>query len=447
MRGRAVPTTVDIPASLYRKLEAQAAAQGRSVRDLILSCLRFNHAKDRHARSASVKFPMIVSKGPKVSLTNEQIYEHVEFPRFRFCRAATSNWRSWRIVIVKAFLFSVPLLSLFHAPANAQYWKVQTSGIDTNLRAVSVANTPGEKGVSVLVVWACGSNGVILKSVDEGKTWQRLHVEGGETLDFRGVVAFNATTAYLMSSGEGEKSRIYKTTDGGETWSLQGSDNRKEFFLDSIACISEKECIALGDPINGKFLLLKTSNGEHWNPLTTDNMPPALGGEGAFAASNSCIVLKGNEIYFGTGGPAARVFHSSDGGLTWTVVRTPIVQGNASSGIFALAFDGENRLIVIGGDYKQPDYSERVAAYSADNGKTWQLAAKQPSGFRSAVAYLDSGIWVAAGPSGEDISTDGGVHWKHTDSLNLNAWFILDGQGGWGVGAKGTIARFVNHFR
>src|SRR5262249_36556030 len=153
-----------------------------------------------------------------------------------------------------------------------------------------------------------------------------------ETLDFRGIVAFDATTAYLMSSGEGERSRIYKTTDGGETWSLQDSDNRKEFFLDSIACISEKECMALGDPINGKFLLLKTSDGEHWNPLPTDHMPPALGGEGAFAASNSCIVLKGNEIYFGTGGPAARVFHSRDGGLTWTLTRTPVLQGNPSSG-------------------------------------------------------------------------------------------------------------------
>ena len=345
---------------------------------------------------------------------------------------------------VPNFFFLWPVL-LIGTPAQAQYWKVQTSGIDTNLRAVSVANSPSEKGVSVPVVWASGSNGVILKSLDGGKTWQRLHVEGGENLDFRGVVAFNDKTAYLMSSGEGDKSRIYKTTDSGETWNLQYSDNRKEFFLDSIACIYETQCLAVGDPINGKFLLLKTSDGEHWNPLSTDNMPFALGGEGAFAASNSCLVIKGDEIYFGTGGPAARVFHSPDGGLTWTVARTPIVQGNASSGIFALAFDGNNRLIAVGGDYKQPEYSERIAAHSYDNGKTWQLAAKQPGGFRSAVVYLDNGRWIAAGPGGEDVSTDGGRHWKHTDSLNLNALFILDVHGGWGAGAKGIIARFADH--
>ena len=344
-------------------------------------------------------------------------------------------------------LFLLPFLFI-GTPAHAQYWKVQTSGIDSNLRAVSAAYTPDAKGVPVPVVWASGSNGVILKSLDEGKTWQRLHVKNGDTLDFRGIVAFNASTAYLMSSGEGEKSLIYKTTDGGETWNLQYSDNRKEFFLDSIACASEKECFALGDPINGKFLLLKTADGEHWNPLPTDNMPPALGGEGAFAASNSCLALSGDkEIFFATGGPAARVFHSTDGGLSWTVARTPILQGNPSSGAFSLAFDGDKHLIALGGDYKLLDNADHASAYSVDGGLTWQLASRQPGGFRSAVAHIHEGYWVAIGPTGEDISNDGGNHWKHTDSLNLNAVAVLDSGTGWAVGARGTIARLVNHFK
>jgi photosystem II stability/assembly factor-like uncharacterized protein len=342
-------------------------------------------------------------------------------------------------------VYALLLLLFSSAPAEANWWKVQTSGIDTNLRAVSAVYVPDAKanGAPVPVVWASGSNGVILKSVDEGKNWTRLHVTDGDSLDFRGIVAFSASTAYVMSIGDGDKSRIYKTADGGTTWKLQYSGDRKEVFLDTIACLSERECLALGDPIDGKFFLLKTTDSEHWNPLPTDNMPAALGGEGAFAASNSCIVLKGNEIYFGTGGPAARVFHSPDGGLAWTVTRTPLVQGNASSGIFALGFDGNNRLIALGGDYKQPDYSERVAAYSVDNGKTWQLSAKQPGGFRSAVAHLNDGRWVAVGPGREDISTDGGLHWNHTDSLNLNGVTILDAAHGWAIGPKGTIARLV----
>jgi photosystem II stability/assembly factor-like uncharacterized protein len=341
---------------------------------------------------------------------------------------------------------------LFMAPARANWWKTQTSGIDSNLRAVSAVYVPDSKanGAPVPVVWVSGSNGVILKSLDEGKTWQRLHVAEGDALDFRGIVAFDATTAYVMSIGEGDKSRIYKTTDGGETWKLQYSGDRKEIFLDSIACLAEKVCFALGDPVERKFLLLKTTDGAHWNALPTDNMPGALPGEGAFAASNSCLALPDdNEIFFGTGGPAARVFHSSDGGLTWTVARTPVLQGNLSSGVFSLRADNRDRVLVLGGDYKDGNKPDRAAAMSLDHGKTWQLAARQPGGFRSGLAQIGigSGDWVAVGPSGEDVSQDYGVHWKHTDTLNLNAVCLLDTQVGWAVGPKGTVARFVNHFQ
>ncbi|OLC98323.1 MAG: hypothetical protein AUH86_05415 [Acidobacteria bacterium 13_1_40CM_4_58_4] len=305
--------------------------------------------------------------------------------------------------MIASVLSSLVLLLLFSftTHAQAQWWKVQTSGVDTNLRGVSVVNVPDGKGVHVPVVWASGSNGVILKSLDEGKTWKRLHVAGGEALDFRGIVAFNASVAYVMSSGEGEKSRIYKTTDGGETWKLQYTDRRKEFFLDAIACLSEKDCVALSDPIDGKFLLLKTTDGEQWSPLPSDNMPAGLIGEGAFAASNTCLVLSGdNEIFFGTGGSAARVFRSWDRGHSWTVAETPIIHGNASSGIFSIGADENNRVIVLGGDYKEPNRSSGTAAYSLDGGKTWQLAAQMPGGYRSALATLtmDAG-WPSGRPA------------------------------------------------
>ncbi|PYT60974.1 MAG: hypothetical protein DMG35_10115 [Acidobacteria bacterium] len=279
--------------------------------------------------------------------------------------------------MIASVLSSLVLLLLFSftTHAQAQWWKVQTSGVDTNLRGVSVVNVPDGKGVHVPVVWASGSNGVILKSLDEGKTWKRLHVAGGEALDFRGIVAFNASVAYVMSSGEGEKSRIYKTTDGGETWKLQYTDRRKEFFLDAIACLSEKDCVALSDPIDGKFLLLKTTDGEQWSPLPSDNI-------------------------FGTGGSAARVFRSWDRGHSWTVAETPIIHGNASSGIFSIGADENNRVIVLGGDYKEPNRSSGTAAYSLDGGKTWQLAAQMPGGYRSALATLtmDAG-WPSGRPA------------------------------------------------
>jgi photosystem II stability/assembly factor-like uncharacterized protein len=346
------------------------------------------------------------------------------------------------------------LLLLFSFPTEAQWRVVQTSEIDTNLRGVSAAYAPDAKGVPGPVVWVSGSNGVILRSLNEGKTWKRLHVTDGDKLDFRGIIAFNASTAYLMSSGEGEKSRIYRTTDGGETWKLQYTDKRNAFFLDALACWSEKECLALSDPVDGRFLVLSTTDGEHWTPLRNDKIPAALPAEGAFAASNSSLALAlRGEFYFATGGPAARVFHTTDMGRNWTVTETPVAHGKPSAGIFSIVHrysadtNQPGTLLVVGGDYQTPTQDVLVCAYSTDGGKTWQLSKQGPGGYRSAVGAFDSFTFFAVGPNGEELSRDHGAHWKHTDSLNLNAVTFLDKQHGWAVGPNGTIAIFVNHLQ
>jgi len=346
--------------------------------------------------------------------------------------------------------FAVILTLTTAAAAHAQWWTMQTSGIDTNLRAVSAAWSDNAKP-EVAAVWASGSNGVILRSADEGKTWKREHVPNGDLLDFRGIAALDGTIAYVMSIGNGDKSRIYKTTDGGATWKLQFSGPRKETFFDAISCDSEKNCIVLGDPVDGKFLLMSTEDGEHWRELPRDNLPPALPNEGAFAASNSSLCVDDQNMYFGTGGAAkARVFRSTDSGKTWSVEETPIANGNASSGIFSLSCKNGAIVYAVGGDYQDPSRVFHSAAawydgaYLPDKPKGWLLSKQQPGGFRSGVANVDGATAVAVGPNGEDITQDFGVTWQHTDSLNLNAVVMLDISHGWAVGPKGTIARFQN---
>ncbi len=328
------------------------------------------------------------------------------------------------------------------------WWQVQTSGVNANLRGVSVSFA--FTGKHDYVVWASGSNGVILRSTDEGATWTRMSVKGGDDLDFRGIKALDADTAYVMSSGDGDKSRIYKTIDGGKTWTLQYTDKRPGFFLDSLVCDSKTHCYALSDPVGGKFLVLGTDDGEHWKELPRDNMPAALPKEGAFAASGTSIAIcdRGVNVYFGTGGAAvARVFRSADHGRSWTAAETPIASGNASSGIFSVACGGF-LVVAAGGDYKEPTSAKRVAAYSNDFGATWHLAEQQPGGYRSAVADCGYGDVVAVGPNGTDISHDErgeAMHWQHTDRLHLNA-VNCEGQHCWAVGPKGAIARFKTHF-
>ena len=336
------------------------------------------------------------------------------------------------------------LMLLFRSADSAPWWSVQTSGLDTNLRGVSVVFS-GEKGYAM---WASGSNGVILRSEDEGRHWKQVAVKGAGDLDFRDIEAVDANFAYVMSSGDGDKSRIYKTKDGGAHWDLQYSDKRAGFFLDSLACDSGTHCVALSDPVDGKFVVLGTNDGEHWKELPHEKMPSALAKEGAFAASGTAIALCDHKIFFGTGGgPAARVFRSADEGQTWTVSETPMAAGNPSSGIFSIACPDGNSddLVAVGGDYREPNRSKATAIYSDDSGTTWRLAEAQPGGYRSAVGAFESQDFAAVGTNGTDVSHDKGVHWQHTDSLNLNA-VGFHGQEGWAVGPKGLIARFKTHW-
>lgn len=336
-------------------------------------------------------------------------------------------------------------LMMFAMPGESSMWTVQTSGIDTNLRGMSAVRGRDAGGKATDVVWVSGSNGVIMKSVDGGANWKRLRVAGGDALDFRGIRAFDALTAYAISIGSGENSRIYKTTDGGENWTLQYSDKREAFFLDDIVCASEKECFAVSDSVDGKMPIISTSDGVHWKEMPSDGMPAALAGEGAFAASGTTLAMDGkHDLYIGTGGLKARVFHSADLGKNWTVAETPLLSGEASQGIFSVFPTGET-VVIVGGDYKEIKDGVRVAAYSMDEGVTWKLAEQQPSGFRSAVASIGGKTLVAVGPSGEDISHDNGVHWAQTDSLDLNAVVALDDGNAWAAGAKGTVARLSYH--
>jgi photosystem II stability/assembly factor-like uncharacterized protein len=328
------------------------------------------------------------------------------------------------------------LLCLIAFAGSSAWWSIQSTGTDANLRGVSVI-TDSEHDEKT-VVWATGSNGTVLRTVDSGKHWKRLEIPSGGALDFRGVYAVDDKTAYVMSSGEGEKSRIYKTKDGGASWELQYTDKRKAFFLDAISCWNETHCFALSDPVDGKFLLLRTEDGTHWSELPRDNMPAALANEGAFAASNSSLTIyDGREIYFATGG-ASRVFRSKDLGKTWAVSQTPVISGKASCGIFSIVVRASD-VVVVGGDYQDPKSAFKNAAVSHDFGETWQLAKNLPGGYRSSVAYFAGGF-VTVGPSGAELSTDG-LNWEHMEGTNLNAIGIDRGKG-WAVGSKGSVATF-----
>lgn len=319
------------------------------------------------------------------------------------------------MMVVWRFLFVIGL------SATAQSWTPVTSGTTANLRAVSA------KGQTV---WVSGDKGTVRMTTDGGMTWRDVAPRGTADVDFRDIEVIDDRTVFLMSSGEGPNSRIYKTTDGGATWALLTTNLEPKGFWDCMGFWDSTHGIIVGDPVDGRFMILTTSDGATWQKIKG---PSANKAEGAFAASGTCVFTRGTrEAWFGTGGlGGARVFHSEDGGQTWSVAKTPIRHDSASAGIFSLAFLDALHGIAVGGDYMKPDESTGTLAITDDGGKTW--TAGELPGYRSAISC--NTFCIATGTSGSDLSGVGGRRWAPLAGGGFNAV-----GGAFAVGMNGRIA-------
>jgi photosystem II stability/assembly factor-like uncharacterized protein len=343
--------------------------------------------------------------------------------------------------------FSSLLLALsfvvLGAAAAAAQWLAQPSPTDVELRGLHL--------VSPSVAWASGMGGTVIRSADGGRHWTRDTVPGAGALDLRAIAATSPLVAHAMSIAD--SSAIYRTADGGTTWSRRWIATRKGTFLDAIRFWDARHGIAMSDPVDGRFLVITTNDGgDTWTEIPPERIPPALAGEGGFAASGTCLAVFGSaDVWLASGGASvARVYHSPDRGRTWTVHDTPIRAGAPSAGIFSVAFRDARHGVIAGGDYQQPTLRGRNLAITSDGGVTWTLAdsAASPAGYRSAVAYVPGSngrSLVAVGLSGTDVSRDGGRTWSQVDTVGYNSVAFASRGVGMAVGPRGRIAVWRDH--
>ena len=324
--------------------------------------------------------------------------------------------------------------------ASSPEWTPLFSGVNARLRGISAVNDR--------VVWASGANGTIVRTVDGGATWQRLTIPGAEKLDFRDIDAVDADTAYALSIGTGDLSRIYKTSDAGVTWTEQFVNRDPKAFFDAMAFWDGDRGVAISDSVDNQFVMVMTRDGgKTWSRVPASELPPALENEGFFAASGTNVATLGRDhVWLGTGAAAeARVLRSTDGGRTWRLSQTPVAAG-PSAGIFSIAFSDAQHGIIVGGDYKLEAQAVKNAAITSDGGATWTLVSGL-SGFRSVVSFLspDGRNVIAVGPSGSDISHDRGVTWTPIAGPGFHT-FSKSPRGtlGFGAGEKGSIGRLTN---
>jgi photosystem II stability/assembly factor-like uncharacterized protein len=341
-------------------------------------------------------------------------------------------------ILLLAGLCGLTAVSLASAGSSGYAWHDTPTGSAASLRGLSA--------VSATTAWASGSLGTVLRTTDRGATWQQVGPPGTQDLQFRDIEAFDADHAVIMSIGANPSDfRIYVTANGGQTWALTFVNSEPTAFYDCMTFFDSRRGLALSDPPDGlHFRVIATDDGGLTWHVTGAQMPDALPGEFAFAASGQCITSDhGRRAWFGTGGGAqARVFRSDDGGASWTVAPTPIASG-PTAGIFALAFRGQQHGLAVGGDFLAETASPDNFARTADGGASWSLLPAAPHEYRSGATWVDGHTALAVGPSGSDVSTDAGSTWQRFDDGSLHTVDCARPTACWASGADGRVAYLV----
>lgn len=232
--------------------------------------------------------------------------------------------------------------------------------------------------------------------------------------EFRSIAQ---TKDYIFLLNAGSPAALYRSTKDGSEIVQMYKENHPKVFYDSMHFWNDQEGIAMGDPTADCLSVLITRNGgTNWHKVSCDVLPKVQEGEAAFAASNTNIVVQGNDTWLVSGGTKARVFYSSDKGKSWNVTATPLIQGEAMTGIFTADFYDAKNGFIAGGNYEKLQQNFGNKAITKDGGTTWRLIAEHEGfGYASCVQYVphsNAEQLVSVGASGLYYSSDSGVKWS-----------------------------------
>ncbi len=340
----------------------------------------------------------------------------------------------WAIncIMKNARALFVSLLSTITLIAYGQTPSVEilTSGTKTSLRGLSVVNEN--------IIWVSGSNGSVGKSVNGGKSWSWMKVNGFEKSEFRDIEGFNGNVAVILAIGE--PAHILKTTDGGQSWKVVYENKTKGMFLDAMDFADNQKGMIIGDPINGKVFIATTEDsGNTWQEYS--NPPAADSGEAFFAASGTNLRYFGkDDFYLVSGGTKSRLMTGK------TTTSLDLLQGLESTGANSIdLYDPTGkRIIIVGGDFAKDSITGGNCLYTTNGGKTWKKPEVPPHGYRSCVEYLSKKALLACGINGVDYSSNGGRTWTWISKEGFNVCRIARvGSAVYLAGNNGKIARLT----
>ncbi len=288
-----------------------------------------------------------------------------------------------------------------------------------SIRAIQPINENG--------VWFAGSNGKVGFIDGDIPKLATIHY-GDSLLSFRAIAKTDKAVFVLSISNPGV---IYKIGfDGVEATSMEEVyyEEGSKVFYDAMKFWNSKEGIAMGDPTEDCLSVLITRDGgNNWKKLSCNDLPKTEEGEAAFAASNSNIAVFEEKVWIVSGGKRSRVFYSPDKGDSWEVFNTPIIEGDAMTGIYSVDFYDAQTGVIFGGDWNAKENNFSNKALTKDGGKTWKLLSDGAGpGYRSAVKFVPNGNGeeiVAVGSLGISYSKDQGESWQE---ISKEGFFAIE---------------------
>ena len=345
---------------------------------------------------------------------------------------------------------------------------------NSNTTNLLIAVSPVDENV----VWAVGTSSTFVVTTDGGNTWRAgvVPTQNAADVQLRDVQGVSDQIAYVLAIGNYPQDfSIYKTEDGGATWTLQFRNQLVGAFYDCFAFWTPTSGVAHSDGVNGVFPDIRTLDGMTWQSIAS-NMPPALPGEASFSSSGTCIAAQGTtNAWITTGGSSiARILATTDGGDTWNAYDTPLHSGPTAGGLSVAFRDATNGFLGGGDLVPATALTAAQTAVSHDGGQTWQLTTHPPLNYAIfGIAYLSNTTGVGGcdpvrfgqksdcnhrtKPGGIDytryvVATAdiGGAAWSPDEGTTWNPlpgvlgyWGVAfaNPQNGWMVGLNGSILK------
>lgn len=305
----------------------------------------------------------------------------------------------------------------------------------TSIRAIEIVNDS-----SIVYAGSKGDLGILTSS---GKFIGTKNIVTDTIIPHFRALSYTKDAVFALNIGNPALLYKYQNTN----IEIVYKEENKKVFYDALKFFDELNGIAMGDPTDTCLSILITRDGGNtWGKIKCENLPLIEEGEAAFAASNTNIAIVGKNAWIVTGGKKARVFHTSDMGLTWNVYNTPIVQGENTTGIYSVDFYNEKQGIICGGNYLDKFGNTANKAITKDGGKTWQVVSENlPPKYVSCVQYVPG----TAGKEVFAVSTNGifysknyGKLWEKVSDEGFYSIRIYDKNTAW-LSGNNVVAKMV----